>query len=142
MPGPQNMTNLHRAIEAWNRGLLDDYLDLYDESVRLYGYSPEPMDKPAVRDFYAMMFKAFPGSRWTIDEEVVDGDRATVRFTLIGKHKGEFMGIPATGRDIAMAGQTMFHFRRGRVVERWCASDMLGLLVQLGAVSASWAGNG
>jgi predicted ester cyclase len=92
------MTNLHRAIEAWNRGLLDDYLALYDDSVRLYGYSPEPMDKAAVRDFYAMMFSAFPGSRWTVLEEVIDGDRATVRFVLTGAHKGNFMGIPPTGK--------------------------------------------
>ena len=41
-----------RAIAARNAGDLDSYLDLYDESILLYGYSEEPMRKGAVVGFY------------------------------------------------------------------------------------------
>jgi hypothetical protein len=43
---------LDAAVERWNAGDLDGYLDLYDEGIRLHGYSPEPMGKAEVRDFY------------------------------------------------------------------------------------------
>jgi hypothetical protein len=46
-----------------NRGELDEYVELYDNAVRLHGYSPEPMDKAAVLGFYFMIFGAFPGSQ-------------------------------------------------------------------------------
>jgi predicted ester cyclase len=47
------------------------------------------------------------------------------------------MGVPATGREVELNGMTILAFRDGRVIERWAAADMLGLLVQLGAVAAS-----
>jgi steroid delta-isomerase-like uncharacterized protein len=130
----ENLANLQRAIEAWNAGDLDRYLELYDEGIRLHGYSPVPMTKDQVRGFYSMIFAAFPSSQLTVDEEVVDGDRVALRFTQTGVHKGEFMGVEATGREFAMAGQTILHFSGGRVIERWSSADMLGLLQQLGAL--------
>lgn len=46
------------------------------------------------------------------------------------------MGVPATGSEIALPGITILHFRRDRVIERFSQADMLGLLVQIGAVPA------
>lgn len=43
MPTPREA--LSAAYESWNAGDLDAYLVLYDESIRLHGYSPEPMNK-------------------------------------------------------------------------------------------------
>ena len=43
-----NEANLQRAFDAWNARDLDGYLALYDDSIRLHGYSPEPMDKASV----------------------------------------------------------------------------------------------
>lgn len=135
MAGNENLENLRRAIEAWNKGNLDVYLQLYDDAIRLHGYSPTPMSKAAVRGFYSMIMAAFPGSSLTIDEEIVDGDRVALRFTQSGTHTGEFMGLSPTGRPFAMSGQTVLHFRNGRVIERWSTADMFGLMVQLGAIS-------
>lgn len=136
MTGNSNLDQLRRAIEAWNRGDLDAYLDLYDDGISLHGYSPQPMDKATVRGFYSMIFGAFPASQLSIDEEIVDGDRMALRFTQRGTHEGVFMGIPPTNASFSMAGQTVLHFRDGRVIERWSTVDMLSLLVQLGAVPA------
>jgi steroid delta-isomerase-like uncharacterized protein len=134
MTAAENEANLKRALEGWNAGDLDQYLELYDESIRLHGYSPEPMDKAAVRSFYEMTLAAFDGPQLTFHEVLGNDDRVAIRFTMTGTHRGDFMGIPPTGRDIAVDGITILHFRDGRCVERWSTVDMLGLLVQLGAV--------
>jgi predicted ester cyclase len=55
---------------------------------------------------------------------------------MTGRHVGEFMGVPATGTPIALPGITILCFRDGRCVERFSRADMLGLLIQLGAVPA------
>jgi predicted ester cyclase len=127
---------LAAAHSSWNAGDLDGYLRLYDETIRLHGYSPEPMDKDAVRGFYADVFTAFDGPQLEFHEVHWDGTACTIRFTMTGRHVGEFMGVPATGTDIALAGITLLHFVGNRVVERHSQADMLGLLVQLGAVPA------
>lgn len=134
MPGPQQA--LPAAYDSWNAGDLDGYLRLYDEGIRLHGYSPGPMDKTQVRGFYQSIFSAFGTPRLSFDEVLWDGDVCAIRFTMSGRHVQEFMGVPATGTTITLPGITILHFRGDRVTERFSQADMLGLLVQLGAVPA------
>jgi steroid delta-isomerase-like uncharacterized protein len=134
MSAERNEANVQRAKEAWNAGDLSGYLELYDEGIRLHGYGPEPMDKTAVRAFYEAVFAAFDGPQLEFHEVFGSGDSLVIRFTMAGVHSGEFMGVPATGKAIALPGITILHFADGRCIERWSSADMLGLLVQLGAV--------
>ncbi len=130
----RNEAALDRAVGRWNAGDLDGYLELYDPAVRLHGYTPDALDRNEVARFYADIFTAFPGCALTLHETFSDGDRLVCRFTLAGSHDGPFLGVPATGRDIALPGITILHFRDGRCVERWSCADMLSVLVQIGAV--------
>jgi predicted ester cyclase len=128
---------LATAHARWNAGDLEGYLELYDDRIQLHGYSPEPLGKDEVRAFYEAIFAAF-GSPPPLEfhEVLWQGDTATIRFTMGGTHVGEFMGVPPTGTEIALPGITILRFDGDRVVERWSQADMLGLLVQLGAVPA------
>ena len=134
MATPQSA--LDAALHSWNAGDLDGYLELYDEEIRLHGYSPEPMSKAEVRGFYTGIFSAFDSPKLTFHETLWDGDACTIRFTMTGRHIGEFMGVPATGTEIALPGITILHFRGEQVIERFSQADMLGLLIQIGAVPA------
>ena len=127
---------LSAARESWNAGDLDGYLSLYDERIRLHGYSLEPMDKAEVRAFYERVFRAFDTPRLEFHEVLWDGDSCAIRFTMTGRHVGDFMGVPATGSAIAQSGITIMHFDGERVIERFSQADMLGVLVQIGAVPA------
>ena len=127
---------LSAAAGRWNAGDLDGYLALYDEGIRLHGYSPEPMDKVQVRGFYQGIFRSFDSPKLEFHEVLWDGGTCAIRFTMTGRHVDEFMGVPATGASIALPGITILHFRRDRCVERFSQSDMLGLLIQIGAVPA------
>jgi hypothetical protein len=51
-----NLDIFNSAIESWNAGDLDGYLSMYDESVLLYGYSPEPLDKAGVVARYTALW--------------------------------------------------------------------------------------
>jgi steroid delta-isomerase-like uncharacterized protein len=136
MSAEQNRAALSAAVTAWNKDDREAYLSLYDPSVRHYGLGPEPLDQAANRAFYEAMWAAFPGIQLTIDDTIAEGDRLAVRFHLDGEHQGEFMGVPATGRTIVLSGQTVLRFRDGRIVERWTTADLLGLMMQLGAIPA------
>jgi predicted ester cyclase len=98
--------------------------------------SPNTYDQAGNRAFYEAMWAAFPGSQIIIDDTLAEGDQLAARFHLNGAHSGEFMGVPPTGRTFVLNGQAVLRFRDGRVVERWTTSDLLGLLIQLGALRA------
>jgi predicted ester cyclase len=127
---------LAAAVVAWNAGDLDGYLQLYADDIQLHGYTPEPMDKIAVRQFYEGIFTAFDSPPLEFHEILWDGDACTIRFTMGGRHIAEFMGVPPTNVEIRLPGITILHFGSERVTERFSQVDMLGLLVQLGAIPA------
>ena len=134
---------LEAAIAAWNRGDLPGYLGLYDPAIRLHGYSPEPMDKAAVEVFYRSIFDGLtaagaPAPTLEIFDTIADGRWVACHFAMSGAHTGTFMGVPPTGQEYRITGVTMLRFGDGdRVVERHSAADMLGLMVQIGAIPAS-----
>jgi predicted ester cyclase len=134
MPTPKE--RLDAAQASWNAGDLDGYLELYDDAIRLYGYTPEPLGKAAVRTFYEQIFAAFESPPLRFHEVLWAGDTCTIRFTMGGRHVAEFMGVPATGTEIELNGITTLRFAGDRVIERHSCADMLGLLVQLGAMPA------
>jgi predicted ester cyclase len=134
MLSPQE--TLSAAQASWNAGDLDGYLSLYDDRIRLHGYSPEPMGKNEVRGFYGGIFSAFDAPQLEFHEVLWDGAACTIRFSMTGRHVGDFMGVAATGTEIALPGITILHFEGSRVIERFSQADMLGLLVQFGALPA------
>ncbi|MEU5280566.1 ester cyclase [Streptomyces asoensis] len=74
---------------------------------------------------------------FSLDDQIEQGDRVCNRWTWSGTHKGDFMGIPATGKRVSMTGTTVFRCREdGKIVEAWWQYDRLGLMEQLGALDA------
>lgn len=137
----ENLERFDHAIARWNAGDLDGYLALYDDAVRLHGYAPEPLDRAGVRTFYEAVVASLsgPGRRapgLAVHERFRAGDRIVCRFSMRGVHTGPFMGVPASGRPYAIEAITVLRFAGGRCVERWSQADLLGLMVQLGAVPA------
>jgi predicted ester cyclase len=133
---------IDRARQSWNAGDLPAYLQVYAENLRYHGMGPDPMDKASVTGFYEQFWSAMgapgrPNPELQFYEHLADGDLYSCRFTVSGEHRGDFMGVSATGRPYVFEGITIMRFRGDQVVERWTSADFLGLMVQLGAVPAS-----
>jgi steroid delta-isomerase-like uncharacterized protein len=74
---------------------------------------------------------------FSVEDQFGQGDRVCNRWTWRGTHKGDFMGLPATGKQVTMTGTTVFRCREdGKLVEGWWQYDRLGLMGQLGALDA------
>ena len=128
-------TILKRAIENFNHpDTRSRYFDLYDENCVLSAYPGVEPGLSGIKQFYEETFTAFPDCQVTIDETLADGDTLACRFTFRGTHKGEFMGIPPTDKQVTMLGMTTLRFVGDKWVERWGVADMLSLMQQIGAV--------
>ena len=79
-------------------------------------------------------FTAFPDLHITSDDLVAEGDKVAKRWTVTSTHKGEFMGIPATGNHIRVTGIEIFRIKDGKIVELWVNMDNLGMMQQLGVI--------
>lgn len=74
----------------------------------------------------------FPRYELIAEDLVAEDDKVVVRFTLRGVHLGEFMGIPATDKTVAVPGIIIYRIAEGKIVEHWMQMDSTTLLQQLG----------
>ncbi|MDN4610053.1 ester cyclase [Arthrobacter burdickii] len=79
------------------------------------------------------MHAAFPDMTGAISDAVVEGDKIAGRVLWTGTHEGEFLGLPATGRPVAITAMHLVRFRGGVAVEWWGAADLLGAAMSLNA---------
>jgi steroid delta-isomerase-like uncharacterized protein len=96
-------------------------------------------DRESFKAFMSGLHQAFADQLHTVHDQIADGDRVVERWTMTATHAGEFMGIPATGRRVTLAGIDISRIEDGRIAEHWIQCDMLGFLEQLGAVPAQEA---
>ena len=87
---------------------------------------------PAMNNVITTCRAAFHGLQVTIDDMMAEGDKVTCRFNARGVHNGEFMGLPPTGKKIAMTGIEIFRLRDGKIAELWGEANLMGLMQQLG----------
>jgi len=82
-------------------------------------------------------FSAFPDVHFTFDDMVVEGDKAAVRFTWTGTHKGELMGVLPTNKKVTIWEISIDRIAGGKFVEEWNRYDTLGWMRQLGLAPTS-----
>lgn len=76
----------------------------------------------------------FPDMKIVLDAIFGEGDLVAKRWTFRGTHTGEYMGLPASGKRVVMAGITIYRVEGGQVRETWWSYDALGMMQQLGAI--------
>jgi len=85
---------------------------------------------------FARVFKsAFPDLKIFITKSLVEADHCAVHCDVVGNHKGDGLGIPATGRPVRFSGISIVRVDNGQIQEAWNCFDFLGLFQQLGVVS-------
>jgi steroid delta-isomerase-like uncharacterized protein len=115
-------------IEGFGALLADDFVE-HEETP---GLAPT---KDGVLEFFRMYRAAFPDLRMDPEDVLASGDKAVARVRATGTHKGEFMGMPPTGKSVDVPLIDIMRFTEdGLVREHWGVVDMLTMMQQLGVV--------
>jgi steroid delta-isomerase-like uncharacterized protein len=88
-------------------------------------------NKTGLRQLFEMFHAAFQGGKFEVDDLIAEDDKVFVRARMTGTHRGEFMGIPATGRTINVGVGDYLRIDNDRVVEHWGVMDTGALMEQL-----------
>jgi steroid delta-isomerase-like uncharacterized protein len=99
--------------------------------------APGPLDAAAWVGFLQGFTAAFPDAQIAIEGSISETDRVASRWTITGTHRGEFQGVLATGRQIAMPGVDFSRIVDGKIAEHWAQFDVMAVMQQLGAMPAS-----
>lgn len=112
MPRQENIDMLQRASLRFKARDLEGHLEMYSSSVIHHGFSSRIRPGvPGLRDHYNNLLKGFPDMRIEINDIIADGEKVAHRLTFHGTHRGEFLGIAASGKTITAAGVHIHAFR-------------------------------
>jgi predicted ester cyclase len=112
--------------------VLDEVFDL--NVVDHFAPPGTPGGLEGARQTLGMFLSAFPDLHFTVEDLIAEGDKVVARATLSGTQQGTFMGIPPTGKHVAIGGIDINRFVGGKSVEHWVEMDTLGMMQQLGVI--------
>ena len=90
-----------------------------------------PSDLEGMKQSSTLTNKAFPDMQVKLEDILAEGDKVACRWTATATHKGEFMGVPATNKQVTVTGIHIDRIAGGKIMETWNYSDMMEVLQQL-----------
>ena len=93
-----------------------------------------PTGPEGAKQLVTVYRNAFPDLRFTVDEQIAEGDKVVTRWTAHGINKGELLGMPATGKPATVTGLSIDRIVNGKIVESWGIFDQFGMMQQLGVI--------
>jgi steroid delta-isomerase-like uncharacterized protein len=136
MSAEQNKAAIRRYFEeVWNKGNMNAVDEVVDTNLVDHSAPPGlPPGSEGHKVFVGVFRTAFPDLTITVEDLLADGDKVIARFTSRGTHQGDFMGIPATGKQITVTGISIDRFEGDKYVESWVQFDQLTMMQQLGVI--------
>jgi steroid delta-isomerase-like uncharacterized protein len=134
-----------------NKGIIDRYfnevmnqgkLDVIDEIMAPnFAFRiptiPDPVrGRDGMKQFVSGLRNGFPDIQFTVQHQVAEGNKVATHYSMIGTHKGDFLGVPPTNNQVEDSGNDLFHLANEQITEIWVSEDAVGLMVQLGVLAA------
>jgi steroid delta-isomerase-like uncharacterized protein len=99
--------------------------------------SPVPTEATGaqkLKEIFATLHRAYPDLHVAAEDVIAEGDRVVARNTVTGTHRGEYMGIPPTGKSVTYNEIFVFRVADGHIAETWGVVDAVSQMRQLGAI--------
>jgi steroid delta-isomerase-like uncharacterized protein len=126
---------IERVEALFNRGELERVEEFVTPD--FVNHEAWPGEDPGFEGFRVRLRRlreAFPDFHMEVEDVLAEGDRVAYRATVTGTHRGEILGIPATGRSFRVQHMHLLRMEDGRAAEHWATRDDLGMMIQLGVV--------
>ena len=132
----ENKSIVKRWIEAYNRRELD-----FDAFIAPnYVDHSNKVDREGLKQLFNAGLTAFPDWYETIEDIIAEGDKVWVWLSYTGTHKGDFMGLPPTGKKITSQAVDIYRIVDGKLAEYWNVTDNLNIFKQIGAIEITEKG--
>jgi predicted ester cyclase len=123
---------MRRVVEEiYNQGNLAAVDELAASGLVIHAASQEIHGREGARQYVSALRAGFPDIRFTVEDQIAEGDLVVTRWTARGTHRGEFQGVAPTGREVRVVGIDIDRIVDGKTVECWAQVDELGMLRQL-----------
>jgi predicted ester cyclase len=136
MTTEQNKAIVRRFFEAFEANDIASLKEVLAPELVAYTHaSPDPQSRDAQLQAIEMWNAVFSETRFTIQEQIAEGDKVATRVTMQAVHDlGDFQGLAPSGKQIEVTGISIERIKEGKIVERLVSSDWFGMMQQLGLI--------
>src|SRR5580692_7330861 len=129
-----NSTIVRRFIEETiNQGQIDSAAQfVWEDVVEQVPFPGQGPGLDGLKDVLRGMQAGFPDLYFSVEEQIAEGEKVLTRFEWSGTHRGEFLGVPATGRSVKVWGMVIDRLQGGRIKTPPITWDRLEVIMQLG----------
>lgn len=121
--------------EVINQGRLERANDLVAQDfVELDPLPGQKQGREGLKEIIEAIRTAFPDIHWVLDEMIAEDNKVASRFTWRGTHRGSFLGIPPTNRNIVVKGVVIDRLEAGKMADSRILMDTMGMMQQLGVI--------
>ena len=121
--------------QVWNQGNEEAIDRMLAPDGRIHGLGGEMVGPGGFKPMWRTFRSAFSDLHVTVERTIVDGDTCVAQVRVRGRHTGDALGAPASGRQIIIDGVTILRSDGDQFVEGWNVFDFLGMYQQLGWVA-------
>lgn len=134
MSTEENKAKIRRVCEeVINRGNLAVADEIMAPNYVYHGSGGQEFKGPeGFKQLITMFRTAFPDLHATIEDMVAEGDKVVHSLKMQGTHKGDFMGIAPTGKQVTITSINISRFAGGKEAEALVSMDLLGMYQQMG----------
>jgi len=121
--------------EVVNQGHFDVVDELFHPDYVDHAAPPgSPPGLDGVKAIFSMFRTGFPDVEFTIDQMIGEGNYVATLVHGEGTQTGQFIAFPPSGKHAIWRSVGFFRIEDGKIREHWGIPDLLGLLIQIGAV--------
>ena len=144
MTNPSNLEDNKRIVRAFidaafNQHRADKAADYMTPDVKWHGGTLGTVEG---RDNFAGLIgaivAALPDLRNIEQDVIAERDIVSVRAAVEGTHKGDLLGIPASGKHVRWDAVDVYRIADGKIAEEWAADDLLAFVYGVGAYTPPW----
>ena len=126
--------------EVWNEGRTQTIYDLLAPDAVGIGELEDGSQLRGPAEFVPFVERirgAFPDINIVVEDVFGAEDKVVLRWSATMTHRGDHLGMPATGERVRITGMTIARIGDKQIIEGWDNWDQLGMLKQIGAYQSS-----
>jgi len=125
------MDPINKFYQVYNQNNLDLWNDAMAETYVGHVNTDTIPNRDVGKGFVRLLLQAFPNMHYTVEDQIIQGDKVVCRWSATATHTGDFFGMPPTNKTVKMIGITIFHVKDGKIAELWDVWDQAGFMKKL-----------
>ena len=134
MSKEKNKNLVKKLHHIWNSGEVNLIPEVYAENIIVHWVKGWGLPSKGLQEIEQSILNTrniFENWHEEVLDLIADEDKVTSRYLSTGVHKQDYMGVPASGKNIEFQEISIYRIDDNKVVEQWCLGDDLHLLSQI-----------